>query len=228
MNVALIQTDNRPYLYYVQLTQQVNKKQCNKLGITYEFIDSSSYSFTYMQFAKLYVVREFLKRSTADLVILLDTDAWIHNPLSLSELLYELHDSNHHGAFSRDLYLPNNTYINSGSFIIKNNVFVRSMYDSVLMRFEADRMTHTDKELVGMHGGWCDQYYLSNYVYENRRHFTIFAPSILNTPDGMVLRHNWYKNKKMYEDCGAILREEQEDASWDRQYDKMDFPNKRA
>jgi hypothetical protein len=57
------------------------------------------------------------------------------------------------------------------------------------------------------HNKWpYDQFYISNFIFENKDKFNIFVPDILNTPDGKVLRHNWFKNPKMYSDIKLLLR----------------------
>ena len=56
------------------------------------------------------------------------------------------------------------------------------------------------------HNSWpYDQYYISKYIFENKEKFTIFIPDILNTPLGNVLRHNWCKNQKMYDDLNQLI-----------------------
>ena len=51
-----------------------------------------------------------------------------------------------------------------------------------------------------------DQYYVSKFVFENKDNFLVFEPDVLNTPDGRVLRHNWYKDNKMWIDLNEILQ----------------------
>jgi hypothetical protein len=82
------------------------------------------------------------------------------------------------------------------------------------------------------HNNWpYDQYYISKYVFENKENFTIFIPDILNTPIGKVLRHNWLKNQKMYDDLFALYRDINNDLCFDKTYfiekdyyDEKDFP----
>ena len=58
------------------------------------------------------------------------------------------------------------------------------------------------------HNSWpYDQYYISNYIYENKETFIIFVPDILNTPFGKVLRHNWLKNNRMYNDLTQLNKD---------------------
>lgn len=116
-----------------------------------------------------------------------------------------------------------NTFINSGSFIIKNNDFTKQMYNICIKELENNN---------SFHNNWpYDQYYISKYVFENKENFTIFIPDILNTPIGKVLRHNWLKNQKMYDDLFALYRDINNDLCFDKTYfiekdyyDEKDFP----
>jgi hypothetical protein len=83
------------------------------------------------------------------------------------------------------------------------------------------------------HNRWpFDQYYISNYVFENKTKFTIFIPDVLNTPIGKVLRHNWRKNQKMYDDLIILYRNINSNLCFGKTYfiekdyyDDKDFPN---
>jgi hypothetical protein len=83
------------------------------------------------------------------------------------------------------------------------------------------------------HNSWpFDQYYISKYIFENKEHFVIFVPDILNTPIGKVLRHNWLKNQKMYNDLNTLIELKNEDIHIDKKifvetyyYDNNIFPN---
>jgi hypothetical protein len=117
-----------------------------------------------------------------------------------------------------------NTFINSGSFIIKNNDFTKHMYNILIK----DLYTNNN-----FHNSWpYDQYYISKYIFENKEKFTIFIPDILNTPLGKVLRHNWCKNQKMYNDLNKIIALKNEDICVNKTYfvekdyyDEQIFPN---
>jgi hypothetical protein len=71
--------------------------------------------------------------------------------------------------------------------------------------------------------------YISNYVFDNKSHFNIFVPDVLNTPIGKVLRHNWLKNEKMYSDMNNILQTDiiENDTLFDfnKYYDFAEYPN---
>ena len=128
------------------------------------------------------------------------------------------------GCFSRDPYVKINTFINSGSFIIKNNDFTKQMYN-IIIKDLYDNITY--------HNNWpYDQHYISKYIFENKEKFTIFIPDILNTPIGKVLRHNWCKNQKMHNDLNHLISLKNEDICVDKTsfiekdyYDEQIFPN---
>ena len=228
-NVVILQTENRPYLDYLLLTQEVNRRASYHLGYKYDFLYLNNETYNvYPKTAKLYIVNEYLQNSTDDILIFLDSDAWVQNPSWLKDMIQNLiNDTNKHGCFSRDPYVKKNTFINSGSFILKINEFTKKMYNEIIFSLENDI-----KNGVFNKYGWEDQYYISKCVFENKEKFTIFIPDILNTPIGKVLRHNWLKNQKMYDDLFALYRDINNDLCFDKTYfiekdyyDEKDFPN---
>jgi len=197
--VCVLQTDNRPLLSYLLKTQKVNEKFCEILGYDYLFLklDDNKYGNIHPATKKIHLVNDFLQNTNYDILVFLDSDAWIQNGYWLNDVINNLiNNYEKHGCFSRDPYLKKNTFINSGSFIIKINDFTKQMYNNLII----DLYNNTN-----YHINWpFDQYYISNYVFENKEKFTIFIPDILNTPIGKVLRHNWFKNKKMYDDLSIL------------------------
>jgi len=145
----------------------------------------------------------------------------------LNDVINNLTDNEEtQGCFSRDPYIKKNTFINSGSFILKINNFTKNFYNELITNLENDIKNNIFNKY-----GWEDQYYISKYVFENKEKFTIFAPDILNTPIGKVLRHNWAKNQKMNDDL-SILNSNINDLCIDNTffnekdyYDKESFPN---
>ena len=198
--VCILQTDNRPSLSYLVKTAECNKMFCNKLGYHYLFLilDNNKYGNIHPATKKIYIVNELLLNSDYDIIVFLDSDAWIQNGNWLKQTIDNLiENQNIHGCFSRDPYVKKNTFINSGSFIIKNNEYTKNMYKTITGNLQTDHSHHNS---------WpYDQYYMSNNVFENKDSFTVFVPDILNTPIGKVLRHNWCKNKKMYDDLNHLL-----------------------
>lgn len=215
-NIILLQADNRPNLEYLLLTQQVNKKVCNHFGYKYLFItiDNNKYTNMHPATKKIYVVNDFLNqvdskckdtndanKSNDDILIFLDSDAWVQNCFWLDEIIKQLENSKvKQGCFSRDPYAKKNTFINSGSFILKINDYTRKMYREIINSLENDETNSHYKN------SWpYDQFYISNYVFKHKEDFDIFVPDILNTPLGKVLRHNWHKTQRMYEDLHYLI-----------------------
>jgi hypothetical protein len=202
VKVCVLQTDNRPSLTYLLKTQEVNKKFCSILGYDYLFLelDNNKYGNIHPATKKIHLVNDFLLNTKCDILVFLDSDAWIQNGYWLNDIINNL-INNHEkqGCFSRDPYVKKNTFINSGSFIIKNNDYTKQMYKNVI---------HELYKNIYYHNNWpFDQYYISNYIFENKENFVVFIPDILNTPIGKVLRHNWCKNQKMYDDLSLLHRE---------------------
>jgi hypothetical protein len=227
VKVCVLQTDTRPSLKYVLETQKVNKTFCDILGYDYLFLelDNNRYGAIHPATKKIHVVNDFLLNTTCDILVFLDSDAWIQNGYWLNDIINTLtHNDIKHGCFSRDPYVKKNTFINSGSFIIKNNDFTKQMYTNVIK----DLYNNTN-----CHNKWpYDQYYISKYIFENKEKFTIFIPDVLNTPLGTVLRHNWLKNIKMYDDLSIVYRTITNDIYFGKSYfnekdyyDEKPFPN---
>jgi hypothetical protein len=225
--VCVLQSDNRPSLNYLLKTQEVNKQFCNILGYDYLFLklDNNKYGDIHPATKKIHLVNDFLLNTKYSILVFLDSDAWIQNGYWLNDIIDNLiNNDEKQGCFSRDPYVKKNTFINSGSFIIKNNDFTKQMYNIII------------KDLYNnnnYHNKWpYDQYYISKYIFENKENFTIFIPDILNTPLGNVLRHNWCKNQKMYDDLNEIIALKNEDIRIAKTsfiekdyYDEKNFPN---
>lgn len=224
VRVCVIQADNRPKLDYLLKTQEINKIFCSYLNYDYLFIeiDNKKYGNIHPATKKIYVINDFIQKSNYDVIVFLDSDAWIQNFTMLSVLINNLvKNRKKHGCFSRDPYRPKNTYINSGSFIIKINDFTKQMYNTVI---------NTLISYSKYHDKWpYDQFYISNFIFKNKKRFMIFVPDILNTPIGKILRHNWSKNKKMFRDLNELLlvkNENQSTFNLDELFDTNEYPNK--
>jgi len=201
--VLVVQTDNRPELDYLLLTQKVIKKTCNTLNYEYLFanLDMKKYENIHPATAKIYVINEILNNSTNNILVFLDSDAWVQDIFGLEKLIELLSSNdNKNGCFSRDPYDNGSTFINSGSFIIKNNSFIKNIYSEIINLLE-------NKEIYSCYKNFWpyDQFFISNIIFKNKDSFYIFVPEILNTPDGKILRHNWWKNEKMYEDLNILM-----------------------
>jgi hypothetical protein len=226
--ICVLQTDNRPSLNYLLKTQEVNKKFCDILEYDYLFleIDNNKYGNIHPATKKINVVNDFLQNNEKyDILVFLDSDAWIQNGFWLNDIINNLiNDKQKQGCFSRDPYVKKNTFINSGSFIVKINDFTKQMYKNIINNLYSND---------NYHNSWpYDQYYISKYIFENKENFVIFVPDILNTPIGKVLRHNWSKNQQMYNDLNKLINLRNEDIYNDNSifveteyYCKLIFPN---
>lgn len=202
--ICVLQADNRTNIDYVNLSIKVNKKICLENGYDYFFNNMNNKTYVNVKnfkTKKIYIVDEFINNNNNnyDIVIFLDTDAWIQNPKYLNEVIDKLmSDKNKHGCFSRDPYLLYNTYINSGSFMLKINDYTINMYKYIINHLQNYKKYYSLFPY--------DQFYISDYVHKNNNDFYIFKPHIMNTPDGLILRHNWNKCRKMYYDMNNILK----------------------
>lgn len=213
LKVLVVQTDNRTNVDYVGLSKMTNTKQVNRLNqiqqehpstpileFTYDFLllEPQYYTNIHPATAKIHVLHELLNKSNADYIVFVDTDAWIQTPDYLIQLIHILNDKTDiHGAYSRDPYLVINDYVNSGSFILKIDDYNREMYKEIKEDMESDPSHH--------HAWSYDQYYISKHIFKRKDDFLIFIPHILNTPNGIILRHSWWKNTKLYGDMYAVL-----------------------
>ncbi len=197
-NVYVLQTENRLELDYFLLSQKVNKKMCDIFNYNYVFVlnDDNKYKDLHPATKKIYIINDFLiNHNHNDILVFLDSDAWIQNVYLLNEIINNLGDKN--GSYSRDPYLKKNTYINSGSFILKVNDFTKNMYQEIINSLE------NNNEFWNK---WSyDQHYISNFVFDNKENFNIYLPNILNTPIGIVLRHDWFKTQMMYSELNKLL-----------------------
>ena len=217
--VACIQYDNRNLEEnsVFRLNLNVNSLQCKKINVAHYFFhfkpDNPKVSPVLY---KTHVVREFMEKfkNEYDVIVNLDViDAFIYDAHKLKQLIDNLMKSERYGMFSRD---PNNhevpkelyrdfnhhetkeqTYINTGSYIIKNTEETRNFMDEVI---------NLTRENSTYYNRWpYDQYYLSKSIYNNRFKFYVFKCTILNTPYGEILRHNWCKNQKLINDMMGVM-----------------------
>lgn len=241
-SVVLIQADTRLTDAdggHLQITMPVNKKVCKHLNYEYRFvhIDEKLISCCVRsdkldnknrnrkdRYAKIFLIDSILKETDADVLVFLDSDAWVQNCNYLNQLICKLVDEKTKiGCFSRDPYCQKNTYVNSGSFILKVNDSTRKMYDII-------KYNYYNFPKTGIFKRFNDQYYISNYVYENKEDYYIFEPTILNSPVGKILRHNWWKDQRINDDTKLLMNEDFENQSnylnLDKYLDNKPWPNK--
>ena len=213
MNIVVFQTDNRD-CDFITFVKTANRRQAAFLGYkyVYEHMHKKYYESIHPAAAKLFVVHNFIHNNSVDIMIFLDTDAWIQNTYKLALLVDKLIKSDKNGCLSRDPYLACNTFVNSGSFILKINDYTKQMYKKIIGAMQNNPEYSNNWPF--------DQYYFSDFIYKNKERFYIFRPEVLNTPDGIILRHNWYKNELMLKDLKDLLQDTEE------LVDNTGFPNK--
>jgi hypothetical protein len=232
--VLIVQTDNRKDVDYLGLTKLTNSRIVDYLK-TAEHLNGIEYRYEYIHMepryykdihpaaGKIYVVDELLNTISDDVIVFLDSDAWIQNPDYLHDLLVRLISSDKNGCYSRDPYVKKNTYVNSGSFLLKVNDFTRMIYKEIIEFLKAD---------TSHHNLWTyDQYYVAQIIYNHKEEFTVFIPEVINTPYGEILRHNWWKSQKMFVDLYKILdvnnpyKRPTEPYDFEKQIDPHCWPN---
>ena len=213
IKILIFQTDNRQDLDFLGLTKWVNKNSVEYLNNT-EYQDNIFYNYEFKHMdasyyqpqnyhpavGKINVVRELLNKNEkeSDILVFLDSDAWIQNPNYLHDLIKKLlAEPNKHGCFSRDPYIDSNDYINSGSFIIKINDYTINLYNEIFAFLQQDHSHHREFRY--------DQYYISPKICEKKDDFLIFIPHIINTPEGQIIRHHWWKTHSMYDDLYKLV-----------------------
>lgn len=216
LKVLIVQADDRPTLDYVCLSRLTNDKQMTFLKDQSPNYDNIIFDISNQNMKEYYLstdptkkmhpatskipfMRDLLQTNTThDYVLFLDSDAWIQTVEYLYELILYLHyQPDKYGCFSRDPYLKINTYINSGSFILKICPYTRNLYNEIYALLEEDPSHHYTL--------YYDQNYVSDIIYKNKEHFIIFKPRVMNTPEGVILRHNWWKNHAMYDSMYQII-----------------------
>ena len=228
-HILIFQTDNRTDVDYVFLSGLLNTRTVQYINNNPEYFLDYNYSYQNLVMqpqhysdlgihpacGKILVIEELLRLTNADIIVFLDGDAWIQNCYHLHDLIKYMISENKNGVYSRDPYVLKNTYINSGSFILMVNDFTRQMYSEIKNELLNDTSYQNE---------WpYDQVYVSQKIYDNREKFVIFVPDMTNTPYGLVLRHNWYKNQKMFADMYDLL---DVNKPWSEPIEKFDFSSK--
>lgn len=249
--VLFVQADNRVTLDYGEIlphrktplyyTMPVNKKVCEHLKYDYRFIQVDEELINscmmlkpkttewHMGFVKIFIVDKILKETDIDILVFLDCDAWVQNCNYLNQLICTLNnDENKIGCFSRDPYMIKNTFVNSGVFILKVNDSTRKMYDTIKYNYVHSPIPENWRNMPGYI--WGDQQYISSYVYDNKEDYFIFEPTILNSPVGKIIRHNWWKDTRLNEDTDLLINENFENQmkyiDLDKYLDNKPWPNK--
>lgn len=196
--VCIVQCDTRPPdTGFIYTTSDVNKQAARQLNYNYKYIqyecdwtwDPRSYKLLVFRdvFSDTYYTTNF------DVIVYLDTDAWIVNHVMLDKLINEkLLKTKKLGMISRDPPINDNTYINSGGFIFKVNERTKQLFEEL-----AEVMTSSPYRIKQ----WYDQQLLSDYIENNKHDFFILKDNILNTPGGKIFIHHWHHKNNIVNVC---------------------------
>ena len=233
----------------VKLSIKINQTACKSLNYNYQFINildiihkyNINHTWDKMNYmiSKIYLLFDFMDTCKTDFIVFLDSDAWIQEKYYLHNLINKLYISNLNGAFSRDPYVKDATFINSGSFILKVNDYNKNMYKNIINEYQLANKTNylNDVNLIldkndtndNFKKVFGDQYFISYYVFNNKKDFFIFKPTVLNTPDGVILRHHWWKHIKLYSDANDILKDDyifkRDTFNFDENLDNEQYPS---
>jgi hypothetical protein len=190
--VLLYQCDDREPVGFIALTCAVNAQHASAMRWGYRFdrmvtekgYDSKSY--------KIFQTRTMLREAHGayDFVVFMDTDAWVESAPTLRWMVDTL-AQDRQGVFSRDPYVRGNTFVNSGSFVLRVNEYTLRMYDRL-----AGAMARRARRRKSYR--WHDQELVSRFVHTHRNDFDVYEPDVVNTPVGKVIRHSWIKE---FKDC---------------------------
>lgn len=223
--ICVLQIDNRePRTFYLEKTMKINKEVARNLNYDYKFIKMNVKNNIHPCTYKIIEIDKLIKNTDYSIIIFLDSDAWCNDPINLDKIVRFLIKTDKNGCYSREGFMEipwnkdkpplmflikddnnnhinigyhNNTYINSGGFILKVNKSIKKMYNELI--------SDLYKNPYYINKWPYDQYYISNYIFKNRDNFIIFKDNILNKPDGKVIRHNWWKDDQMHSDLDFII-----------------------
>ena len=213
--ICIIQTDNRdPESFYLKKTMIVNKKAAEKLNFDYEFIKFENENKFHPATLKIKIINNLIKNTKYEIIIFMDSDAWVHDVINLNNIVNYFKNCDKVACYSREPppFKPekepnlsfdmnhNNTYINSGVFLIKVNDYIKKMYNYL------ENQLINDQRYINW-WPW-DQYYISKFVYKNKNNFLILTSNILNTPGGEIIRHNWLKDNLMHDNLDYLIKNE--------------------
>jgi cellulose synthase/poly-beta-1,6-N-acetylglucosamine synthase-like glycosyltransferase len=98
-SVCIIQADNRdPESFYLKKTMIVNKRAAEKLNFDYEFIKFKNENNIHPATLKIKIINNLLKNTKYEIIIFIDSDAWIHDAINLNKLVNYFINSDKHAC----------------------------------------------------------------------------------------------------------------------------------
>lgn len=186
----------------VTLVYVMMKHVAKYIGYEYEYRVIENIEDRHPSWAKLYNIMQEVYKPTSnwDVLVVMDTDAWIRDPILFEKTVSEFHKSEKQLAVAREAYCSESynervkQVFNGGFYMIKKThiiyEFLKNVWDLPVKNI--------DFNLYKSEWSW-EQICL-NYVYnENKDYYdTIFhfLPLIdFNTPLGQIVAHCWLKDK---------------------------------
>jgi len=176
---------------YLGLSYLLNQIAARTLGFRHEWLGGNPELYgRHPVWSKIALLNIALPRITENIVILMDSDAWIRDAEEFGRLVSEFSASDDLFLFSLDPDRPGNTLVNSGVVLIRNVPEARRFFQRVWsIPDEEKEYSHLKTESFFDQGVievllWREDFY---------RRCSIRPMKTLNTPGGTIVRHCWWK-----------------------------------
>jgi hypothetical protein len=186
---------------YWCLTSKLNKLRCTQANINYEYIQKEPIQDRAHAWIKTSTCRDILpyKPDDYDIIVVIDTDAWVVNTDALIEWCYFLHHSEQLIMFSGETtnkesfaLLDIQQRVNTGCMIMKNTFELKPYFDAIY------NIPDKVKSCEHFKSDWSWEQICTNYKLHNDKSFAshvVIAPlEKFNTPAGSIIRHCWIKD----------------------------------
>ena len=182
------------------LTSAINGLACDVLGYAYSYHQAPPLPGRHPAWVKIRHVLDLFSSSRAwDACVMLDTDAWIRDPLAYRAM------ANDFFADSSKLIALAEEPVCDSSFMTYHQVFNTGFYmfkrHPAVHRFFRDAWSAPDDvpQLAQHKLQWSWEQVCMNYVYgespeDVKRRFLLLPLHGYNTPAGAVVRHSWAKD----------------------------------
>jgi hypothetical protein len=179
-----------PWSYW-SLSLIVNALHCQFLGWEYNFRQVSEIPGRSLSWTKIRTILSLLldPQFKFDLMIFLDSDAWIRQPLELKKIVEDFIHGDKFLLLSNEPNAPQNTEVNSGFMLIKPGVLATRFFQRVW-----DEAERTPNLAIFLTNWPWEQKVIDQLVKEPEFVCARIDVSLCNTPAGRVLRHCWWKD----------------------------------
>ena len=190
------------FVSYTNLSSIMNKLQVRKKAQwSYEYINVEQVSERHPSWLKSKTIHEKVEKWSAyDIVVVMDTDAWIRDVDTLDAWIVQfVEHKDKHMMFAAEPYCPDTfrlmnqeQYINGGLTIFKPCTFV---YDFMKRLYE---LPETNPEFQPFKLDWSFEQICMSWLIDNDKSLhdsiMIVPCNMFNTPCGTVIAHCWWKD----------------------------------